>query len=236
MAISRPSDETATASVTPAVLSTKPLSSQLKLRASSLRVELIAVLLERGSSERRLDREPRPTGSWRGTSTRPRVLRAGRSVSVQVGDDDRGVGSPGLPMHPAGEATEGGQPPSGRWAAARPERLRPWAATVIEAALGYRGPPEPGAGTGSGTGDTGVGGRPARASPIDGRRLGARGAAAGPARAGRAPRGSPLAVVSVDTGGLGPATGSAGLGLGALASVRSSSSSASRPIGTSMRR
>ena len=38
MAISRPSEETATASVTPAVLSTKLLSSQLKLRASSLRL------------------------------------------------------------------------------------------------------------------------------------------------------------------------------------------------------
>ena len=33
-AISRPSDDTATASVTPAVSSTKLLSSQLKLRAS----------------------------------------------------------------------------------------------------------------------------------------------------------------------------------------------------------
>ncbi len=38
IAMSRPSDETATASLTPAVLSTKPLSSQLKLRAPSLRV------------------------------------------------------------------------------------------------------------------------------------------------------------------------------------------------------
>src|ERR671911_316003 len=37
-AMSRPSDETATASVTPAVWSTKLLSSQLKLRASSLRL------------------------------------------------------------------------------------------------------------------------------------------------------------------------------------------------------
>src|SRR6266545_7005354 len=37
-AMRRPSDETATASVTPAVWSTKLLSSQLKLRASSLRV------------------------------------------------------------------------------------------------------------------------------------------------------------------------------------------------------
>src|SRR5918994_919945 len=37
-AMRRPSDETATASVTPAVWSTKLLSSQLKLRASSLRL------------------------------------------------------------------------------------------------------------------------------------------------------------------------------------------------------
>src|SRR6188472_1186619 len=40
IAISSPSEDTATASVTPAVFSTKPLRSQLKLRASSLSVGL----------------------------------------------------------------------------------------------------------------------------------------------------------------------------------------------------
>ena len=67
IAISSPSDDTATASVTPAVFSTKPLSSQLKLRASSLRVVLghRPSSCDVGASSLAASARPRATPDWK---------------------------------------------------------------------------------------------------------------------------------------------------------------------------
>src|SRR4029453_12425595 len=92
-AINRPSEETATASVTPAVWSTKLLSSQLKLRASSLR------LIAPPPTLRRPDAGPRRQEHW---ARRSPALRA-RSFTL-LGILGMPLDLVEAPLHPGGEA------------------------------------------------------------------------------------------------------------------------------------